>query len=228
MGGGGPTSIESAAQAGLPHADVPGELRSKVERVLADEPDHDYPDVDWTHVDWDREPFGLRRFLWPHRGRLAGAVLLVIIETVALQLGPVLTQIGIDDGIRPGDKSVLVTIAGVYIGAVLLSALLGWARVSYTGRLGERLSEQLRIRVFGHMQRQGVDFHTEERAGVLLTRMTSDIQALAVLFQEGIINLLVQVLTLLVITGALFWYDPLLATITLAVAVPPKIGRAHV
>ena len=222
-GGGGPTSIESSAQAGLPHAEVPGDLRAKVEGVLADEPDHDYPEVEWTHADWDRTPFGLRRFLWPHRGRLALAVGLVIIETVALQLGPVLTQIGIDDGIRAGDRSTLVTVAAVYVGAVLMSVVLGWARVSYTGRLGERLSEQLRVRVFGHMQRQGVDFHTEEKAGVLLTRMTSDIQALAVLFQEGIINLLVQVLTLVVITAALFWYDPLLATITLAVAVPPTL-----
>jgi len=76
------------------------------------------------------------------------------------------------------------------------------------------------------MQRQGVDFHTEEKAGVLLTRMTSDIEALAVLFQEGIVNLLVQVFTLLVITGALFYYDPLLALITLAVAVPPTLATS--
>ena len=93
----------------------------------------------------------------------------------------------------------------------------------YTGRLGERLNEQLRIRVFSHMQRQGVGFYTEEKAGVLLTRMTSDIEALSMLFQEGIVNLLVQIFTLLVITAALFYYDPLLAVITLAVTLPPTL-----
>ncbi len=224
--GGGPTSIQANAAAGLPHADVPGNLRGKVAAVLEAEPEHHVEPVEWTHDEWDRRPFGLRRFLWPHRWRLGGAIFLVLIETLALMVGPVLTQIGIDDGVRAGDKTVLVVAAAVYVGAVGLSALLGWARVSYTGRLGERLNETLRIRVFGHMQRQGVDFHTEEKAGVLLTRMTSDIEALAVLFQEGIVNLLVQVFTLLVITGALFYYDPLLAVITLAVAVPPTLATS--
>jgi ATP-binding cassette, subfamily B, bacterial len=223
-GGGGPTSIQANAAAGLPHADVPGELREKVLRVLEHEPEHVAEDVPWTHDEWDRRPFSLRLFLWPHRFRLAGAIFLVLLETIALLIGPVLTQIGIDDGMRKGNKSVLVVTALVYVGAVALSGVLGWARVSYTGRLGERLNEDLRIRVFGHLQRQSVDFHTEEKAGVLLTRMTSDIEALAVLFQEGIINLLVQVFTLLVITGALFYYDPLLALITLVVAVPPTLA----
>lgn len=222
-GGGGPSSIQANAAAGLPHADVPGELRDKVIKVLENEPEHVIDPVDWTHTEWDRRPFGLRHFLWPHRWRLLGAIGLVLIETIALLVGPVLTQIGIDRGVRADNKTVLVVSAAIYVVAVIVSAILGWARVSYTGRLGERLNETLRIRVFGHMQRQGVGFHTDEKAGVLLTRMTSDIEALAVLFQEGIVNLLVQVFTLLVITAALFTYDPLLAAITLGVAVPPTL-----
>ena len=224
--GGGPTSIQANAAAGLPHADVPGELRSKVVEVLKDEPEHVVDEVAWTHADWDQRPFSLPRFLWPHRYRLGAAMALVLVETVALQLGPVLTQIGIDDGVRQGDRDVLITVAAIYLAAVVISAVLGFARVSFTGRLGERLNEALRIRVFGHLQRQSVGFHTEEKAGVLLTRMTSDIEALAVLFQEGIVNLLVQVFTLVVITGALFYYDPLLASITLAVAVPPALATS--
>lgn len=224
--GSGPTSMQANAAAGLPHADVPGNLRNKVEAVLEHEPEHHVAEVPWTHDEWDRRPFTLRGFLWPHRWRLGGAIVLVLVETIALLVGPVLTQIGIDDGINARNKNVLVVAAVVYVGAVILSAFLGYARVSYTGRLGERLNENLRIRVFSHMQRQGVDFHTEEKAGVLLTRMTSDIEALAVLFQEGIVNLLVQVFTLLVITTALFVYDPLLAIITLAVAIPPTLATS--
>ena len=220
---GGPSSMASNAAAGLPAADVPGELRAKVEKVLENEPEHVIPNVGWRVDVWDREPFSLLRFLRPHRWRLFGAIALVLIETVALQLGPILTQIAIDDGVRANDRTVIVTVAIFYVGAVIVAALLGWARVGYTGRLGERLNEQLRIRVFSHMQRQGVGFYTEEKAGVLLTRMTSDIEALSMLFQEGIVNLLVQIFTLLVITIALFFYDPLLAIITLLVTLPPTL-----
>jgi ATP-binding cassette subfamily B protein len=220
----GPSSVEAAASAGLPHAEVPGNLREKVADVLAHEPEHAEPEVTWSHHEWDRRPFGLWTFLRPHRLRLAGAVILVAIETAAIQMGPVLTQIGIDDGITAGDRSVLVRAALAYIGLVAIAALMGTVRVSYTGRLGEQLMEELRVRVFAHMQRQSIDFHTDEKAGVLITRMTSDIESLSVLFHEGIINLVVQAFTLTIITALLFSYDPLLAVITLATAVPPTLG----
>ena len=74
-GGGGPTSIQANAAAGLPHADVPGELRNKVQQVLEHEPEHVVEEVPWSHDEWDRRPFSLRLFLWPHRYRLAGAIL---------------------------------------------------------------------------------------------------------------------------------------------------------
>ncbi len=222
--GGGPTTVQSSAAAGLPHAEVPGDLRNKVEKVLRHEPEHIVEAVPWNHVDWDRRPFTLKRFLWPHRGRLAIAAALVAIETIALQLGPVLTQIGIDRGVIARNKRVLVIAATTYVVAVAVSALLGAIRVAFTGRLGERLNEALRIRVFAQMQRQGVDYYTSEKAGVLLTRMTSDIEALSVLFQDGIVNLLVQALTLVVITSIMFTYNPLLAVITLGVAVPPTLA----
>lgn len=223
---GGPSSIQSNASAGLPAADLPGNLRERVAEVVDREPEHEVPEVIWSPAHWDREPFSLARFLRPFRGRLLAAIGLVLIETVALQLGPVLTQIGIDDGVRAGNRSLLVTVALLYVAAVGLAAVLGLVRVMFTGRLGERLNEDLRVRVFSHMQRQGIGWYTEEKAGVLLTRMTSDIEALSVLFQEGIVNLLVQLFTLAVITVALFVYDPLLAVITLAVALPATLASS--
>ena len=223
----GPTSVQAAASAGLPHAEVPGDLRARVERVLADEPEHAVPAVEWSRApdEADRR-FGLGRFLWPHRYRLAVAFAMVSVETVAIQLGPVLTQIGVDDGILARDRRVLVVAALFYVGLLAVAAVAGAARMAFTGRLGERLVESLRIRTFGHMQRQGMDFYTGERAGVLLTRMTSDIEALTVLFNEGIVNFAVQALTLAVITVLLFNYDPLLALITLAAAVPPTLASS--
>ncbi len=223
----GPSAVQSAAEAGLPHAEVPGDLRARVERVLIDEPDHPDPDVAWSReADESDRQFGLRRFLRPHRYRLAVALALVTVETVAAQFGPVLTQIGVDDGILAGNRGVLVAAALAYAGLLVVSTAVGSVRTAFTGRLGERLMERLRIRTFAHMQRQGMDFYTNEKAGVLLTRMTSDIEALSVLFQEGIVNFAVQGLTLVVITALLFNYDPLLAVITLAAAVPPTVAAS--
>ena len=223
----GPSAVQSAAEAGLPHAEVPGDLRARVERVLIDEPDHPDPNVAWSReADESDRQFGLRRFLRPHRYRLAVALALVAVETVAAQFGPVLTQIGVDDGILAGNRGVLVAAALAYAGLLVVSTAVGSVRTAFTGRLGERLMERLRIRTFAHMQRQGMDFYTDEKAGVLLTRMTSDIEALSVLFQEGIVNFAVQGLTLVVITALLFYYDPLLAVITLAAAVPPTVAAS--
>ncbi len=223
----GPTAAESAAAAGLPHAGVPGNLRERVEEVLRHEPEHREPHVNWQRsADPADRRFGLRRFLWPHRGRLMVAVALVATEALAIQLGPVLTQIGVDHGIIAGSAATLVAASVAYVCLLVLAAALGAARVAFAGRLGERLMETLRIRVFSHMQRQQMDFFTGEKSGVLLTRMTSDIEALSVLFQEGIVNFAVQAFTLLVITVLLFAYDPLLAVITLVAALPATVATS--
>jgi len=224
---GGPSSVQSAAQAGLPHAEVPGDLRARVERVLQDEPKHPEPDVRWSRnrSEFD-DGFNLTRLLWPYRHRLLLAFALVAVETLALQFGPVLTQIGVDDGIVAGDRSVVVLAAVSYAGLLVLAAATAALRIAFTGRLGEQMMERLRIRTFEHMQRQQMDFYTSERAGVLLTRMTSDIEALSVLFNEGIINFARQGLTVAIISVLLFHYDPLLALVTLIAALPATLGAS--
>jgi len=220
VGFGGANSSTAARDAGLPHAGVPGHLQGRVDEVLAREPDHPEPAIRFNHLHPDEPPFTLRGFLWPHRFRLFGAFALVVLESLAVQAGPLLTQIGIDDGITPGNKSVLVTVAICYIGFIALGAINSRIRIAYTGKLGEDLTRSLRIRIFSHLQRQSLDFYTDEKAGVLMTRMTSDIEALSQLFQEGLVNFAVQGLTLLIITVVLIVLDPYLALITLAAVVP--------
>ena len=119
--------MASNAAAGLPAADVPGELRAKVEKVLENEPEHVIPNVGWQVDAWDRNRSRSSASSDLTAGDL-GAIALVLIETVALQLGPILTQIAIDDGVRANDRTVIVTVAIVYVGAVIVAALLGWAR----------------------------------------------------------------------------------------------------
>ena len=220
----GPSATQTSAAAGLPFAGMPSELADRAEAILASEPDHPAPEVEFSPSTWDREPFTLRRFLWPHRRGLAGAFALVVVETVALQAGPLLTQIGLDRAIVPKDFGVLIMVAFAYVAAVSVNTVASTARIAYTGRLGERLMEQLRVRVFTHFQRQSLDFFTSEKVGVLLTRMTSDIDALAALFQDGLVNLAVQALTLVVITVVLTALNPTLALVTLVAVVPAMMA----
>ena len=223
-GGFAPGGAQTSAAAGLPFAGVPAELREKADRILATEPEHPAPDVRFDPVMSDRQPFTLRRFLGAHRWRLGAAFVLVVLETLALQAGGILTQQGIDHGIVDGDTGVIVTVALLYVLSVIVATAAGAWRVSFTGRLGERLLYELRLRVFSHLQRLSIDFYTDERAGRLLTRMTSDVDALQQLFQDGLVNVAVQLLTLLVVTVILVALEPTLALVTILVVVPALLA----
>ena len=222
----GASSSAQNAASGLPFAGVPPELQQKVEKLLDQEPDHPLTEIPFTQVfdEAERNPFTLRSFLRPHRTAMVGAGLLVVVETLAQQAGPLLTQIGIDHGISAGDFGVLTAAAGAYLVSIVISMLASYGRISFTGRLGEKLMYELRVRVFSHLQRLSLDFFTEEKAGRLMTRMTSDIDNLTQLFQDGLVNLAVQGLTLVVIGVVLFSMSPLLAIITIVLVVPVMLA----
>jgi ATP-binding cassette subfamily B protein len=210
----------SSRNAGLPFAGIPSELREGVERIVADEPTFEGEHVPFSHVDFDRRRLTLRRFLAPHKWALAAGSLLVVFETASMQAGPVLTQIGIDKGIRRGNIGVVVAVSLAYFAAVAVNAVASGVRVAQTGRVGQNLMYGLRMRIFSHYQRLSVDFFTKSKAGVLMTRMTSDLEALTQLFQEGLVQMVVQGLTMLFVAGILFHYNATLAAITLLAIVP--------
>ncbi|MGK2950328.1 MAG: ABC transporter ATP-binding protein [Acidimicrobiales bacterium] len=222
--GGGAFGGAAAGGARLPFAGVPSEMQERVDGLLADEPDHHEPPVPYDPVHTDRRPFSLRHLLRPHRLALGGAVGLVVLETVALQAGPLLTQIAIDDGIRAGNRGVVVTVAALYLASVVLGALTSRSRVARTGRLGERLLYDLRLKVFAHFQRLSIDFFSREKAGRLMTRMTSDLDNLTQLLQEGLVQLFVQGLTMVFVTTVLFILSPALATVTVLVVLPVMVA----
>lgn len=223
VGGGGPmfggSAAATSAAAGLPFAGVPSELREGAEQILATEPDHGEPHVEYDPAA-DEPPLTLRSLVAPERVRIALAVLLVIIETMAGLAGPLLTGIAIDQGVIEGRPEVVLGIAALYAGLVMLQAFASAGRLALTGRLAERILESLRIRLFSHLQRQSVDFSTRSRSGVLLSRMTSDVDALSALLQEGYVNLVVQGLTVVLVTGVLIALSPTLAALLLLVVVP--------
>jgi ATP-binding cassette, subfamily B, bacterial len=94
------------------------------------------------------------------------------------------------------------------------------ARIKWAGRVGEGILYKLRVAVFTHLQRLGLDFYTREASGVVMTRMTSDVEALQVLFQEGLASLMVQLLTLVIATGFLLSMSVKLTFIMLLGIVP--------
>ncbi|MGH9056272.1 MAG: ABC transporter ATP-binding protein, partial [Acidimicrobiales bacterium] len=146
----------------------------------------------------------------------------VIIVALGTQAGPKLTQLAIDDGMVPGhhDLGLVAALAGGYLLAVMVTAVAQRSQVRVTGRLAAWVMRDLRVRVFTHLQRLSLDFFTEEKAGVIMTRMTSDIENLQQLLQDGLWQFAVQGLTMAVITIVLFTMDVRLAIITVLLVVP--------
>ncbi len=217
-----PGSPLSAPTGSTPFAGIPPELAERAQRILDREPDHHPGTVEFTRaVPADEAArFTLRSFLAPSRWRLAVALLLVTLETATLLAGPLLVQAGVDQGITPGDFARLAWVGAAYFAVIVANAGLGWARGSWTARLGESLMERLRMRVFTHLQRLSLSFYEREKAGVILTRMTSDVENLTALFQEGLVQMAVQGLTVVAIAGIMLATDFRLAALILGVIVP--------
>ena len=225
----GPTATQASAAAGLPFAGVPTEMQEGANKLLEAEPAHPEPDVDFDHVAGGAgggraRPFGLRDMLVPHSWSVGLALLLLCLETTAMQAVPVLFQQGIDRGIEAGDRFVLNMVVLIFVGVVAVSILLSRLRQRLNGRIAEQVMFDLRLRLFSHYQRLSLDWYTTAKSGVLLSRMTSDMEYVALLINEGFVNLLIQVLTVCVVTVVLFTYNPVLAVILLVGIVPPLVA----
>jgi len=215
------------ALAGWPFAGIPSEMREGVERILAREPLHVPPSYTFSQAMSSEPPFSLRRFLSPYKTAIFCALLLVVIETALLQVSPLLISKAIDLGIMAKDFPVLLMIVLCQLAAVSLNILSRWAHVSFTGHLSARMLMMLRIRVFCHFQRLSIGYFTGEKAGRLLTRITSDIETLAMLFQFGLVQLVVQVLSVFMIGFYLFYLNPKLAVITILMVIPVMLALTY-
>ncbi|MUN38009.1 ABC transporter ATP-binding protein [Actinomadura litoris] len=221
-GGGAAFTGGKAGASAHPFAGVPPEMRPGVERLLETEPEHPDPEVVFEHgtPDPDGAGLSLRRLVRPYGALALLAGVLVIVEAVTLQAGPLLTQIGIDDGITAKDFGVLVVVAGVYLVNLVVTGLTQAARVKVTGRIAAWVMNDLRVRVFTQLQRLSLSFYTGEKAGVIMTRMTADIENLQALLQEGLVQFAIQGLTMVIVSVVLFTYDVELALITIVLVVP--------
>jgi len=221
IGGGG---RPGAPVGSLPFAGIPSELQDGVDELLAEEPDHGEPTVTFSQQpsDTERRRLTLWQLLTEHPAMLAGSAVFVVIIACVTQAGPALTGYAINHGMAPGhhDMAVVALMAGLYALSVGITALTQRWQVKITGRLAAAVMNDLRVRVFAHIQRLSLDFFTEEKAGVIMTRMTSDIENLQQLLQDGLSQFAIQGLTMVVITIILFAINVPLALITVGLVVP--------
>jgi len=224
--GGAPGGFGRPAAPGLPFAGIPSELQDGVDRLLASEPEHAEPDIVFQQNGSEAElrRLSLRRLLTKYPRMLALAGLLVVVISITAQTGPKLTEIAINDGMYPHkDFAVVVAMAAAYLVFIVITALAQRFQVQVTGRLAAWVMNDLRVKVFAHLQRLSLGFFTEEKAGVVMSRMTSDIENLQQLLQDGLSQLAIQALTMVVITVILFTTNVALATITVLLIVPALV-----
>ncbi|MGD1223847.1 MULTISPECIES: ABC transporter ATP-binding protein [Streptomyces] len=185
------------------------------------------PAVDTPHVDEARavtpeDSYGLRRLL-----RGFGTPLLVSLGLVAVDAGmglllPVLIRHGIDEGVTRMALGAVWAAAGLGLVTVLVqwAAQIGETRM--TGRTGERVLYTLRLKIFAQLQRLGLDYYERELTGRIMTRMTTDVDALSTFLQTGLVTAFVSVVTFFGIMGVLLVIDVQLALVVF-VTLPPLI-----
>jgi ATP-binding cassette subfamily B protein len=223
-GGGGGARAASSPGGGLPFAGIPPELQKGVDKLLTQEPVYAEPTAEFTYLNADQlsKNLNLRQLIFRHWRMGVWAVLLVCIVSVTNQLGPALVEHAINYGMVAGHRhfGVVAACGALFLAAIVITAIAQRSQARVTGRLAARVMNDLRVRVFTHLQRLGLDYYTDEKAGVIMTRMTSDIENLQQLLQDGLAQLVGQALTMVVITVILFTYNVKLALITIALVIP--------
>ncbi|MFJ1543682.1 ABC transporter ATP-binding protein [Streptomyces sp. NPDC088246] len=189
------------------------ELLAQVEALP---PATDTPDIDEARAVRAEESYGLRRLL-----RGFGLPLLVSLALVAVDAGaglllPVLIRHGIDQGVSQLALGAVWAASALALVVVLVqwAAQIGETRM--TGRTGERVLYSLRLKIFAQLQRLGLDYYERELTGRIMTRMTTDVDALSTFLQTGLVTAFVSVVTFFGIMVVLLVLDVQLALVVFA------------
>ncbi|MFJ8968398.1 ABC transporter ATP-binding protein [Streptomyces anulatus] len=189
------------------------ELLAQVEALP---PATDTPEVDETAAVRPEGSYGLRRLL-----RGFGGVLLVSLGLVAVDAGmglllPVLIRHGIDEGVSQLSTGAVWAASLIALVVVLVQWVAQTGEIRMTGRTGERILYALRLKIFAQLQRLGLDYYERELTGRIMTRMTTDVDALATFLQTGLVTAFVSVVTFFGIMVALLVLDIQLALVVFA------------
>jgi ATP-binding cassette subfamily B protein len=157
---------------------------------------------------------GLIALLRPYRGRIALMFVALVAATAAALAPPPLAKLAIDDGIVPGDTGTLNLVVVAFIVSALVYWGASYAQTYLVGWVGQRALQDLRLRIFAHLQSQPVGFYERRQAGQLISRMTNDVQALDSLVTDSVVTLFQSSLTLIGTMAILLWLDVELALLT--------------
>lgn len=156
-------------------------------------------------------------YLRPYRGLTGFAVLLLLAGAGLALVGPALTQRALDIAIPARDTGLLGTLALLFLAALVLEFLVEYGQTLLTTYLGQRVMYDLRMQIFGHLQRLSISYFDRNPVGRLMTRVTSDVETLNELFSSGVVTVFGDVFTLLAIMAMMLWIDWRLALVTFAV-----------
>src|SRR5258708_3390450 len=157
---------------------------------------------------------GLIELLSPYRWRVL-AMLVSLVAATAAALAPApLAKVAIDDGIQKHDVATLDLVVGAFLLSAILYALASAAQTYLVGWVGQRALQDLRIRLFAHLQRLSIGFYSRKRAGVIISRLTNDVEALDQLVEDGMATLFQSGLTLIGVVVILMVMDLHLALLT--------------
>ncbi len=159
----------------------------------------------------------LARYTKRYRLRTTLAIVSLLLATLTALIPPYLAKLAIDDAVDTGDLSKLTLLVVLMIGAGLASLVTGAAQTYFTGWTGERILADLRNDLFRHLQKLSLGFYERNRAGVVISRLTNDVDALDQLVTDGVTTLVQSSLTLIGTAIILFFLDWKLALATVTV-----------
>jgi ABC-type multidrug transport system fused ATPase/permease subunit len=160
---------------------------------------------------------GLIALLRPYRARVMVTFAALLLGTAASLAPPLLARAAIDSGIKKHDTTALALIVVAFLVSALLVWSMTYAQTYLVGWVGQRALADLRIRIFTHLQSLPVGFYESRPAGVLISRMTNDVEALDSLVTDSVVTLFQAGLTLLGAVVILLVLDPKLALLTFCI-----------
>ena len=179
---------------------------------------------DWSWRKTRRRLGLLWRLTRPYRSRTALSVVSLLTATATALAPPYLAKYALDDAVNGHGGSRLFTVVAIFVAAGLANWGMTYVETYLTGWVGERILADLRVRLFEHLQRLSLGFYERNRAGVIISRLTNDVEAIDQLVTDGVTSLVQNTLTLLGTAIILFILDWRLALATCAVI--PLMGVA--
>jgi ATP-binding cassette, subfamily B, multidrug efflux pump len=156
-------------------------------------------------------------YLRPYRWLTLGAVALLMSQSALALVGPRLTQHALDVAVPKHDVGLLGLLAALYLATLILDLVVEYGGALLTTYIGQRVMYDLRMQIFGHLQRLSISYFDRNPVGRLMTRVTSDVETLNELFSSGVVTIFGDAFTLVAIMGMMLAIDWRLALVTFAV-----------